>query len=152
MNLYTVMETTIYKAVSEAFVKALGVRTVSPVAPFGTCYSVNDISFSRMGPAVPAVDLVLQNEDVVWTIIGANSMVPVSIDVICLGFVDAGSNPSSSQVGFVAGGSNPMTSITIGAHQLENNLAQIDLATSRLGFRSVFMDDTHCANFSFTTV
>ena len=72
-------------------------------------------------------------------------------DVICLGFVDAGSSPSVAQVGFVAGGSHPRTSITIGAHQLENNLLQFDLATSRLGFRSIFFDHSNCANFNFTS-
>ncbi|KAK7278401.1 hypothetical protein RJT34_23429 [Clitoria ternatea] len=149
VNPYTVLETTIYKAVSEAFVKALGVPRVSPVAPFGTCFATKDIGFSRMGPGVPAIDLVLQN-DVVWNIIGANSMVQFN-DVICLGFVDAGSGPSAAQVGFVAGGSHPMTSITIGAHQLENNLLQFDLATSRLGFRSLFLEHTNCANFNFTS-
>ncbi|KAK7268902.1 hypothetical protein RIF29_21611 [Crotalaria pallida] len=150
VNPYTVLETTIYKAVSEAFVKELGAPKVAPVAPFGTCYATKDISFSRMGPDVPAIDLVLQNEEVVWPIIGANSMVRFD-DVICLGFVDAGSNPSTSQVGFVVGGSHPMTSITIGAHQLENNLLQFDLARSRLGFRSLFLEHDNCANFNFTS-
>ncbi|KAI4317941.1 hypothetical protein L6164_025764 [Bauhinia variegata] len=151
VNPYTVMETTIYKAVTDAFVQSLGVRTIAHVAPFGTCYSVYDISFSRMGPDVPSIDLVLQNKNVVWSIIGANSMVRVNNDVICLGFVDAGSNPSSSLVGFVNGGSKPVTSITIGAHQLENNLLQFDLATSRLGFSSLFLEHTNCANFNFTS-
>ncbi|KAG4908380.1 hypothetical protein AAZX31_20G196300 [Glycine max] len=149
VNPYTVMETTIYKAVSEVFVKEVGAPTVAPVAPFGTCFATKDIGSTRMGPAVPGIDLVLQN-DVVWTIIGANSMVYVN-DVICLGFVDAGSSPSVAQVGFVAGGSHPRTSITIGAHQLENNLLQFDLATSRLGFRSIFFDHSNCANFNFTS-
>ncbi|QCE07583.1 hypothetical protein DEO72_LG9g2603 [Vigna unguiculata] len=150
VNPYTVMETSIYKAVSEAFVKAVGVATVAPVAPFGTCFASQDIGSTRMGPAVPTINLVLQNEKVVWSIIGANSMVRVD-DVICLGFVDAGSGPSTAQVGFVVGGSHPMTSITIGAHQLENNFLQFDLATSRLGFSSLFLEHTNCANFNFTS-
>ncbi|KAK7344050.1 hypothetical protein VNO77_13278 [Canavalia gladiata] len=150
VNPYTVLETTIYKAISEAFVKSLGVPTITPLPPFGTCFATKDISFSRMGPDVPSIKLVLHNKDVVWPIIGANSMVRFD-DVICLGFVDAGSGPTSAQVGFVAGGSNPMTSITIGAHQLENNFLQFDLATSRLGFRSLFLEHTNCANFNFTS-
>nr|AFK39579.1 unknown [Lotus japonicus] len=72
-------------------------------------------------------------------------------DVICLGFVDAGSNPKASQVGFVNGGSHPVTSITIGAHQLENNLLKFDLAASRLGFRSLFLEHDNCQNFRFTS-
>ncbi|KAJ1398917.1 Xylanase inhibitor, C-terminal [Sesbania bispinosa] len=150
VNPYTIMESTIYKAVAEAFVKAVGAPTIAPVAPFSTCFASKDISSSRMGPDAPSIDLVLQNENVMWSIIGANSMVRLE-DVICLGFVDAGSNPSTSQVGSVVGGSHPMTSITIGAHQLENNLLQFDLATSRLGFRSLFLEHTNCANFNFTS-
>ncbi|WJX12525.1 hypothetical protein P8452_03018 [Trifolium repens] len=152
VNPYTIMETSIYKAVSNAFVKALGVSTVTPVAPFGTCFASKDISFSRIGPGVPSIDLVLQN-DVVWNIIRANSMVSIyDKNVICLGFVDAGSDfAKDSQVGFVVGGSKPMTSIIIGAHQLENNLLQFDLASSRLGFRSLFLEHDNCGNFNFTS-
>lgn len=153
VNPYTIMESSIYKAVADAFVKALNVSTVEPVAPFGTCFASQSISSSRMGPDVPSIDLVLQNENVVWNIIGANAMVRINDkDVICLGFVDAGSDfAKTSQVGFVAGGSKPMTSITIGAHQLENNLLQFDLATSRLGFRSLFLEHDNCGNFNFTS-
>ena len=103
-----------------------------------------------MGPGVPTINLVLQNEEVVWSIIGANSMVQFN-DVICLGFGDAGSDPSADQVGAVVGGFHLMTSITIGAHQLENNMLQFDLATSRLGFCSLFLEHTDCANFNFTS-
>ncbi|CAK8572121.1 unnamed protein product [Lathyrus sativus] len=153
VNPYTVMETSIYKAVVEAFVKELGVPTVTPVAPFGTCFATKDISFSRMGPGVPGIDLVLQNENVKWSIIGANSMVSIgNSDVICLGFVDAGSyGAKADQVGFVVGGSRPMSSITIGAHQLENNLLQFDLDNSRLGFSSLFLEHDNCENFNFTS-
>eukprot|EP00257_Ricinus_communis_P017236 XP_015575634.1 basic 7S globulin [Ricinus communis] len=70
---------------------------------------------------------------------GANSIVQVSDDVLCLGLID--------------GGSNPRTSIVIGGYQVENNLLQFDLATSRLGFSSLlFGRMTTCANFNFTSV
>lgn len=111
-----------------------------------------DIGFSRIGPSVPAIDLVLQKETVVWSIIGANSMVQVTSEVICLGFVDAGSDPSTALAGTVPGGSSPETSVTIGAHQLENNLLQFDLGASRLGFSSLFLHHTNCANFNFTSI
>ncbi|CAJ2628172.1 unnamed protein product [Trifolium pratense] len=130
----------------------LGVPTVTPVAPFETCFASKDISFSRMRPGVPSIDLVLHSENVVWNIIGANAMVSLDNNVIFLGFVDAGPDfAKASQVGFVVGGSKPMTSITIGAHQLENNLLQFDLATSRLGFRSLFLEHDNCNNFNFTS-
>jgi hypothetical protein len=139
VNRYTVMETTIYKAVIEAFVKQLAnVPRVASVAPFGACFSSKNIGSTRVGPAVPQINLVLQSQNVYWAIFGANSMVEVGNDVMCLGFVD--------------GGSNPRTSIVIGGYQLEDNLLQFDLATSRLGFSSsLFFRRTTCANFNFTS-
>ncbi|XP_060672030.1 probable aspartic proteinase GIP2 [Ziziphus jujuba] len=137
VNPYTVLETSIYKAVVGAFVKALAkVPRVAAVAPFGACFDSNHIDVTRVGPAVPSIDLVLQSEDVVWNIYGANSMVQVNENVSCLGFVD--------------GGIEPVTSIVIGGHQLENNLLQFDIANNRLGFSSsLFFMRTTCSNFNF---
>ncbi|XP_062177172.1 probable aspartic proteinase GIP2 [Alnus glutinosa] len=139
VNRYTVMETTIYKAVIKAFVKELAsVPRVASVAPFGVCFNSKNIGSTRVGPGVPQIDLVLQRQSVYWAIFGANSMVQVSNDVLCLGFVD--------------GGSNPRTSIVIGGYQIEDNLLQFDLATSRLGFSSsLLFRQTTCANFNFTS-
>ncbi|AES62051.1 xyloglucanase-specific endoglucanase inhibitor protein [Medicago truncatula] len=85
-NPYTIMETSINKAVSCAFVIAFGVSDVQPVAPFGTCFATKDI-----------------NETVKWNIIGDKSMVSIgNNDVICLVFLDVGSDAANaSQVGFV---------------------------------------------------
>jgi hypothetical protein len=139
VNPYTVMETTIYKAVIATFVKELAlVPRVASVAPFGACFNSTNIGSTRVGPPVPQIDLVLQSRKVSWRIFGANSMVQVKSDVMCLGFVD--------------GGLNPGTSIVIGGYQLENNLLQFDLATSRLGFSSsLLFRQTTCANFNFTS-
>ncbi|XVF60421.1 hypothetical protein PTKIN_Ptkin08bG0044500 [Pterospermum kingtungense] len=94
------------------------------------------IGSTRVGPAGPQIDLEQQNKDVIWSIFGANSMVQVSSDVLCLGFVD--------------GGLNPKTSIVIGEHLIEDNLVQFDLVTSRLGFSSsLLFRQTTCANFNF---
>ncbi|XP_024020914.1 basic 7S globulin-like [Morus notabilis] len=135
---YTVMHTSIYNAVVRAFVKTLSkVPRVKAVAPFGACYSSKSLGSTRVGPGVPSIDLVLQSQMVVWKIFGANSMIQVSDDVLCLGFVD--------------GGVEPRTSIVIGGHQIENNLLQFDLASSRLGFSSsLLFRQTTCANFNFT--
>ncbi|TKY62468.1 Basic 7S globulin 2 [Spatholobus suberectus] len=93
---------------------------------------------TRLGWAVPTVELVLQNESVVWRVLGANSVVDVSDEVICLGFVNGGKRPRSSMV--------------IGGYQLENSLLQFDLASSRLGFSSLlFGRQTTCGNFNFTS-
>ncbi|KAI3874994.1 hypothetical protein MKW98_019567 [Papaver atlanticum] len=141
VNPYTVMETSIYKAVVDAFTKAAEARNISrvaSVAPFGTCFSRKNVLSTRLGAAVPTIELVLQNEKTIWRIFGANSMVQVNDDVLCLGFVD--------------GGANPRTSIVLGGYQLENNLLQFDIARSRLGFSSLlFGRQTTCSNFDFTT-
>ncbi|WOG94828.1 hypothetical protein DCAR_0314125 [Daucus carota subsp. sativus] len=141
INPYTVLETSIYKAVTEAFIKesaARNITRVASVAPFGACFSTDNILSTRLGPSVPSIDLVLQSESVVWTITGSNSMVYINDNVLCLGFVD--------------GGSNSRTSIVIGGHQLEDNLVQFDLATSRVGFSGTLLGSrTTCANFNFTS-
>ncbi|KAK3031176.1 hypothetical protein RJ639_035333 [Escallonia herrerae] len=137
VNPYTVLETSIYKAVTNAFVKHVkDIPRVAPVAPFGTCFNAKNIGSTRVGPAVPQIDLVLQGESEYWRIFGVNSMVNAGNDVLCLGFVD--------------GGLNPRTSIVIGGHQIEDNLLQFDLAASRLGFSSsLLFKQTNCGNFNF---
>jgi hypothetical protein len=140
VNPYTVLETSIYRAVVGAFVQALlGVPRVASVAPFGACFNSRNISSTRVGPGVPAIDLVLQSENVYWRMLGGNSMVRVNDRVLCLGFVD--------------GGANPRTSIVIGGHQLEDNLLEFDLARSRLGFSLTLLSrQTTCANFNLTVI
>ncbi|KAH7856671.1 hypothetical protein Vadar_004066 [Vaccinium darrowii] len=136
---YTVLQTSIYNAVLTFFQNQLSrVPTVAAVAPFGLCFNSTNIGSTRVGPAVPPINLVLQNANVSWTIFGANSMVQVSNEVLCLGFVD--------------GGVNPRTSIVIGGYQIEDNLLQFDLGASRLGFSSsLLFRQTTCANFNFTS-
>ncbi|GJR53045.1 probable aspartic proteinase GIP2 [Tanacetum coccineum] len=137
VNPYTVLHTSIYKAIIKAFGKSLSAAPrVSSVAPFGLCFNSTSLGSTRLGPGVPQIDLILQNKNV-WTIFGANSMVQVSDDGLCLGVVD--------------GGVDVMTSIVIGGHQIEDNLLQFDLGRSRLGFSLlIFGRQTTCANFNFT--
>ncbi|KAJ9697069.1 hypothetical protein PVL29_009020 [Vitis rotundifolia] len=141
VNPYTVMETSIYSAFTKAFISAaasMNITRVAAVAPFSVCFSSKNVYSTRGGVAVPTIGLVLQNNSVVWRIFGANSMVFVNGDVLCLGFVD--------------GGANPRTSIVIGGYQLEDNLLQFDLAASRLGFSSsLLFSQTICSNFNFTS-
>jgi hypothetical protein len=141
VNPYTVLETSIYTALTEAFIAEAAARNITraaSVAPFGVCFSSENVLSTRLGASVPTIYLVLQNENVYWSIFGANSMVQVSEDVLCLGVVN--------------GGEKPRTSIVLGGYQLEDNLLQFDLATSRLGFSSLlFGRQTTCANFNFTS-
>ncbi|KAI9087154.1 hypothetical protein K1719_030789 [Acacia pycnantha] len=138
VNPYTVLEASIFKAVTEAFIGARNYTRVAAVAPFEVCFDSRNVGSTRLGPAVPAIELVLQN-NVSWSIFGANSVVAVKDNnVLCLGVVN--------------GGKNPRTSIVIGGYQLENNLVQFDLASSRLGFSSLLLGRmTTCANFNFTS-
>ncbi|XP_047162747.1 probable aspartic proteinase GIP2 [Vigna umbellata] len=120
---YTTLQTSIYANFESAYLKAasiLNMSRVSPVSPFGLCFSSEGVGSSQVGPNVPVIDLVLQSEMVKWSIYGRNSMVQVSDDVMCLGFVD--------------GGENPRNPIVIGGYQLEDVLVQFDFDTSMVGF------------------
>ncbi|XP_073140126.1 probable aspartic proteinase GIP2 [Henckelia pumila] len=139
---YTVLQTSIFNALKDAFVKEsvrYNLTEVKPVAPFGLCYAADKIQSTRLGPAVPTINLVLHNSQVVWSIYGSNSMVNVpnnGVDTLCLGFVD--------------GGLNTRTSIVIGGYQMKDTLLQFDLVRDRLGFSSsLLVQSTNCANFSF---
>ncbi|KAH7677035.1 Aspartic peptidase A1 family protein [Dioscorea alata] len=136
---FTTMETSIYKAVTLAFIKAAKakkMKRVAPVKPFKACFSTGSINSTSAGPDVPIVDLVLGREDVYWRMFGANSMVEVKWrKALCLGLVD--------------GGSSPRTSVVIGGKQLENIFLEFDLSTSVLGFSSSLLQrNTTCANFN----
>ncbi|KAL0697253.1 hypothetical protein Bca4012_053375 [Brassica carinata] len=128
-------------AVTSAFVREASARNITrvpSVKPFGACFSTKNVAVTRLGYGVPEIQLVLQSKNVVWRIFGANSMVSVGRDVICLGFVD--------------GGEYAETSVVIGGLQLEDNLIEIDLASNTLGFSSTLLGrQTNCANFNFTS-
>ncbi|KAL0391032.1 UNVERIFIED_CONTAM: putative aspartic proteinase GIP1 [Sesamum calycinum] len=139
---YSVLQTSIFQALTDAFEKEAGGLNLSliqpPVKPFKVCYAVDEIQGWRGGPAVPTIDLVLQSEDVFCRIYGSNSMVRVrtknKVETWCLGFLD--------------GGDAPKTSIIIGGRQLEDNLLQFDLERGRLGFSSsLLVQSTNCSNF-----
>ncbi|KAI3449615.1 hypothetical protein Pfo_006280 [Paulownia fortunei] len=139
---YTVLQTSIYKSLVDAFVKesaVLNLTLIAPVEPFSVCYAADKIPSTRLGPSVPTIDLVLQNKKVFWRIYGSNSMVRIQsngVDGWCLGFVD--------------GGLNPRTSIVLGGHQFEDNLLQFDLERQRLGFSSsLLFYSTSCSNLDF---
>ncbi|PHT44376.1 hypothetical protein CQW23_13534 [Capsicum baccatum] len=138
---YTMVHTAVLKAVTEKFVaeaKSMNLTaTENPVKPFNVCFPAKAIVNTRVGPAVPVIDLVLDKPGIYWRIFGSNLMVRVK-DVWCLGFVD--------------GGLEPRTSIVFGGLMIEDNLLQFDLAQKRLGFSSsLLLKSTNCANFNFTS-
>ncbi|CAM0955588.1 unnamed protein product [Alopecurus aequalis] len=132
---YTVLETSIHKAVTKAFAAETAmIPRVPAVAPFKLCYDGSKVGSTRVGPAVPTIELVLQNQATSWVVFGANSMVATKGGALCLGVVD--------------GGAAPRTSVVVGGHMMEDNLLEFDLQRSRLGFSSsLFFRQTTCNNF-----
>lgn len=140
---YTTLRSEVFNAFAEAFVNesaAVNLTVGEPVKPFSICYNADDIADTPVGPAVPTIDLVMQN-DAVWRIFGSNSMVRIfrdGVDSWCLGFLDGGNHPKAP-------------AIVVGGHQMEDNLLQFDVESERIGFTgSVLVYGTMCANFNFT--
>ena len=136
---YTILHTSIYKALVDEFVKKASsnkIKRVKSVAPFGACFESKTIPTTKTGPLVPNIDLVLPQRSGTfqWTIYGANSMVEVDKKgVLCLAFVD--------------GGENPRTSIVLGGYQLENYLIEIDLTTTLIGLSdSLLLHNASCSH------
>lgn len=139
---YTTMETSIYNAVTNAFVNSIAkfprvAERVKAVAPFKVCYRSNTLDSTRVGYSGPPITLVLQNETTSWTFFGSNAFVTINNAVVCLGILD--------------GGVGQVTSIVIGGHQLQNAVLEFDLARSRLGFTPSLLGSRTSCNFNFTS-
>ncbi|KAM3358066.1 hypothetical protein BC332_02738 [Capsicum chinense] len=138
---FTILHTTYYDVVKTAFIKALpkNVTLVEPppMSQFGDCFSSENIKNSNVGPDVPVIDIVLYKPSAFWRIYGANSVVQVTKDVMCLAFVrqDQRWNPT----------------IVIGAHQLEENLLVFDLPRKKIGFgSSLKLQQASCSMYDNT--
>ncbi|KAK7303259.1 hypothetical protein RJT34_14161 [Clitoria ternatea] len=120
---FTELQGSVYKIFIRDFLKRASdrkLKRVASVAPFEACFdSVN-------GLAVPTIDLVLPG-GVQWTIHGANSMIMAKKNVACLAIVDGGTETKMSFV---------KASIVIGGYQLQDNLLEFDVASSKLSFSS----------------
>ncbi|XP_065863416.1 probable aspartic proteinase GIP2 [Euphorbia lathyris] len=139
---YTKLESTIYKALVEAFeeeIKIWNVRKVGGVAPFTDCYTKGSVGMTGLGIGVPDIGFVFEKKkNVYWELFGANTMVEVIREVMCLAFLDSGVVPLVT------------TPIVIGAYQLQDNLLEFDLGSNRLGFSSTLLfDDVECSKFKF---
>ncbi|XP_021750324.1 basic 7S globulin-like [Chenopodium quinoa] len=132
---YSKMETRIYQELVQAFIteaEALNpnLLRVPPEGGFEVCFGVEGFRVS------PVIDLILQSEMVKWRIYGHNSMVKISDEIICLGFLDGGSDLNGS-------------SMILGGHQLEDNLLEFDLGSSMLGFSSSLLKlQSSCSQLS----
>lgn len=109
---------------------------------FDLCYKAKDVTPTPMGPSVPTIDLMMHRPNAVWRITGSNLIVRTTrddADLWCLGIMN--------------GGLSTKTSIVIGGYQMEDNLLQFDLESTRLGFSSsLLLQGTTCADFTFTSV
>ncbi|KAL3626221.1 hypothetical protein CASFOL_029770 [Castilleja foliolosa] len=135
---YTTLETKIYAIFVEGYVKAakeMNLSLVSSVAPFEVCFSSKGVGNTKFGPNVPIIELVLQSEMVKWTVYGKNSMVFVSDEIMCLGFLNGGID-------------NPKDMIVIGGYQMEDYLLEFNLGNSMLGVSSLVMGDKKCSDFT----
>ncbi|XP_075477489.1 putative aspartic proteinase GIP2 [Primulina tabacum] len=139
---YTTMESKIYSTFIAAYIKAatsMNLSLVAPVPPFEICFSPNEVGSKTILPNFPAVDLVLQSELVKWRILGRNSMVRVSDEVMCLGFLN--------------GGLNTMDPIVMGGYQLEDYTLEFNLANSMLGFSPPLgMGKKKCSDFDASSM
>ncbi|KAK9083980.1 hypothetical protein Scep_030451 [Stephania cephalantha] len=87
---------------------------------------------SGIGPAVPILDLVLESESVYWRIWGANSMVEVGEDALCLGMVDGGDRSTrfkTSIVGTMYKGSvkpNSKSTVNVDMEDSSNNVIDVE--------------------------
>ncbi|CAI0466324.1 unnamed protein product [Linum tenue] len=141
---YTVLESSIYRSLVRAFeievMKTPRVKKAAAVAPLRNCYEKGDLPMSLSGLSVPEIALVFENADVKWDIFGVNSVVEVSEEVFCLGFVDGG--PMTAKGATVAA--------VIGAYQMQGVLVQFDLGSGTMGFTNTLLaESVECSNFRF---
>ncbi|KAK7359728.1 hypothetical protein VNO77_01693 [Canavalia gladiata] len=133
---FTELQRSVYKTFIRDFLKKASDRRLKKVAsvpPFEACFDSSSVT--RLG--FPTVDLVLP-EGVQWRFHGANSIIMPKKNVACLAFVDGGTEPKMSFV---------KASIVIGGHQLEDNLLEFDLTSSKLRFSSsLLLHNTSCSH------
>nr|XP_009790669.1 PREDICTED: basic 7S globulin-like [Nicotiana sylvestris] len=137
---YTILLPSIYNAITKAFVNEMPkeVRSVPPVEPFTTCFDSRDIGISRLGFNAPEINVALHKKNVNWRITGANSLVKVNEDVICLAFVERRTRDWGQ-------------GIVIGAYQMQDNLVEFDLLRRRIGFsNSLFFRQSMRSNQNYT--
>ncbi|KAK9668602.1 hypothetical protein RND81_13G071500 [Saponaria officinalis] len=135
---YTVLEGSIFKTLISSYANELPkLSKVKPISPFGLCYESKSFPHSPLGPIVPSIDLELEGQGKVWTIFGTNSMVEAQPGVLCLAFVN--------------GGSEYRASVNVGTYQMKNLPLQFDLSQLRLGIGYPLSGlRTRCEDFNFS--
>ncbi|KAF3529370.1 hypothetical protein DY000_02043524 [Brassica cretica] len=103
------------------------------VYPFTDCFSYKSFGGkSLLGKETPVISLVLGG-GAKWDIYGPNSLVKVNKNVVCLAFQEADEFES-------------LFPIEIGGYQMEDNLVEFDLETSKFSFTSSLLrHNTSCS-------
>ncbi|ESQ41921.1 hypothetical protein EUTSA_v10015503mg [Eutrema salsugineum] len=127
---YTVLQTSIYKALVREVVRETKMLRAAKVKPFEACFSSKGM---RLAASVPVIDLVV-NGGAKWRINPWNSMVKMKGDVVCLGFLDGGVNMKT-------------TEMVIGGFQMEDHVVEFDLESSKFSFSSsLLLHNTSCSH------
>ncbi|KAL0691416.1 hypothetical protein Bca4012_091095 [Brassica carinata] len=129
---YTSLETSVYDALVKTFAEKA--HKTNAVAPFTNCFSYESFGGkSLLGKEVPVISLVLGG-GAKWDIYGSNSLVKVNENVVCLAFER---------------GYNEVYTIDIGLYQMEDNLVEFDLDTSKFSVTSSLLrHNTSCSRDS----
>jgi len=151
---YTVLRPDVYAPFIRAFDLAMAgrKRVTPPTPPFELCYDSRELGSTRLGYAVPQVDLMLES-GATWTVFGGNSMVQVSDDTTCFAFLEMKEEKQEGGHGYGDGAAAPASApaVVIGGLQMENNLPMFDEEKGQLGFSGLlFGRQTTCSNFNFT--
>lgn len=147
---YTELRSDVYRAFIKAFDAATsGIpRLPSPTSgpKFELCYESAKLGSTRLGYAVPQVDVMLDGGKN-WTVFGGNSMAQVDDRTACLAFVEMAEGKAT----YGGGGEAAAPAVVIGGFQMENNLVVFDEEEQRLGFSGLLWGRrTTCSNFNFT--
>ncbi|KAF8714865.1 hypothetical protein HU200_027399 [Digitaria exilis] len=137
---YTTLRSDVYLALINAFDAATsGIARRKPIPPFQLCYESSAFSYTRVGPGVANIDLMLDGGGN-WTLPGGISLVQVDGATLCFAF-DMMSPEQSAAANAPA--------IIFGAYQMENNLMLFDLEKSTFGASGLLSGmRTGCYNFA----
>uniref|UniRef100_A0A0E0JTE4 Peptidase A1 domain-containing protein n=1 Tax=Oryza punctata TaxID=4537 RepID=A0A0E0JTE4_ORYPU len=138
---YTALRPDIYRAVIEAIDVELSLLARAPSSwPFERCYQRSALWWTRVGPPLATVDLMLRSGGN-WTFFGSNMIVQVNEETLCFAIVEMGPTPAMDE----------SPAVIIGGFQLEDNLLVFDLEKGRLGSTGLlYWIRTTCSNFNFT--
>ncbi|CAN6241590.1 unnamed protein product [Urochloa humidicola] len=138
---FTTLRSDIYSVLINAFDSATrDVPRRKAFPPFQMCYEASGFPSTRVGPAVPSIDLMLDGGRN-WTLPGDSSLVQVGFGMACFAFQSMGEEQSAAF-------NSP--AVIFGAYQMENNMLLFDLEKGTFGSSGLLLGrSTTCGNFNF---